>query len=707
MLVCSKCDQDNPAGASACSQCGTRLTAGAFARGVAPSGKEDTGKQGPAEHSSSRSSDRTNATSAERASRRRIPLRQKTNTGRQSSLQEPFASNPFRVLRLPAGAPGSEIRQTIEQVRIEARLGSNPEEEFRLDALTKAQAELLDPSKRVQHEVLWFYDPPERLYEGSLEETDQALGRYRAGSESDEDGRSAHDLALWLLLEANHGSDPTTTEDWTVRALSAWSDVAHDPIYIRHLPGSAKSRKDATATIWGLGVGVLAASARRCMNASDLDGVLARYRGAKSYGVENSDLIKVVEPAIEIAVLEGQRKVAEARAGSEEVASDPAAARYWTEGLESSLSDQVHLQDEISDLGTRELGKVLDEAASLIRSVAISLHNELSETQLASDLVEVSLELAVSRKTVEQLESDLGTMRGLVAVGPLAGVINTAVSAIQDGEDGNELFEAGETLYESLVDYEGDEESAEGALGSALPVLRAVAIRLHNEYGETANAVTVMGWCVELAEDAEQRARFESENRQLQYQMHLASCYALVAAKRWAEAEGAARIAYSYAESADDRMTANDAIAAIVGKRNAAVWKPIVWVGVAAVVIGVIVWAAVAGSQDDSSGSSNEPIAIPDFSAPEFTNPSGSGGTTGSSDLRSLSDCIELGNEVDDGNATLSSIKLQIDVIERQYPGLVLPSDVFDRYNDLVNRFNRLRIPNNNLVDEFNRECAR
>ena len=275
--------------------------------------------------------------------RQRFGMLAMTNTGRQSSLQDPFASNPFRVLRLPAGASGSQIRQTIEQVRIEARLGSDPEGESRLDALTKAQAELLDPSKRVQHEVLWFYDPPECLYEGNLEETDQALARFRAGSESDEGRRSAHDLALWLLLEANHSSDPTTTEDWTVRALSAWSDVAHDPIYIRHLPGSAKPRKDATETIWGLGVAVLAASSRRCMNASDLDGVLARYRGAKSYGVENSDLIKVVEPAIEIAVLEGQRKVAEARAGSEEVTSDPVAARYWTEGLESSLSDQVHL----------------------------------------------------------------------------------------------------------------------------------------------------------------------------------------------------------------------------------------------------------------------------------------------------------------------------------------------------------------------------
>ena len=345
-------------------------------------------------------------------------------------------------------------------------------------------------------------------------------------------------------------------------------------------------------------------------------------------------------------------------------------------------------------MGTRELEKVLDEAADLIRSVAISLHNDQDETQLASEFVGVALRLAVSRKTVEQMESDLGTLRGLAAVGPLSGVINTAVSAIQDGDDADELFEAGETLYESLVDYEGDEESAEGALGSALPVLRAVAIRLHNEYGETADAVTVMGWCVELAEDAEERARFESDNRQLQYQMHLASCYTLVAAKRWAEAEGAARIAYSYAESADDCRTANDAIAAIVEKRNAGVWKPIVAVSVAAVVIGLIVWGAIAGSQDDSSGSSRPPNPVQDVNPiiiPSFPS----------------AECTRMEQEVDDGERELNSIDTQIKLIEAQYPSGVAPDNVVDRYDSLVNLYNSLRIPHNNLVNEFNSECAR
>ena len=694
MLVCSKCAQDNPGSASTCSRCGTRLTAADFARGVTRSRSGTSPEEGASESA-------IPSTSAGR--------REGAVGGRLAIVQEPFASNPFRVLRLPAGASGSQIRQTIEQVRIEARLGSDPEVESRLDVLTKAQAELLDPSKRIQHEVLWFYDPPECLYEGSLEETDQALARFRAGSESEEDRRSVHDLALWLLLEANHGSDPPTTEDWTVRALSAWSDVAHDPIYIRHLPESAKSRKDATETIWGLGVGVLAASSRRCMNASDLDGVLARYRGAKSYGVEDSDLIKVVEPAIEIAVLEGQRKVAEARADSEAVASDPARARSWAKGLEDDLSDQVDLSDELPDLATRELDKVLDEAAGLIGSVAISLHNDQDETQLASDLVEVGLELAVSKKTVEQLESNLGTLRGLVAVGPLAGIINSAVSAIQDGDDAEELFDAAETLYDSLVDYEGDEDSAEGALGSALPVLRAVAIRLHNEYGETVDAVTVMGWCVELSEDAEERARFESDHRQLQYQMHLASCYSLVAAKRWVEAEGAARIAYSYAESADDRGTANDAIAAIEEKRKASSWMPSVGVAVGAVVIvGVIILRVIAASDDGSTGSSSPPIQLPDVNPPFVPSvPS--------------AECLTLDQKIDDGEETLSSLEFQmnslesrIDAFEARYSSGPAPNELalsgykrqINEYNDLVSRYNLLLGSTKSQINKYNSECV-
>ena len=133
---------------------------------------------------------------------------------RLSNLQEPFVSNPFRVLRLPAGASGSEIRQTTERVQIEARLGSSREVETRLAALTKAQAELLDPSKRTQHEILWFYDPPNCVFQNELEDTNRALERYRAGGDTENDWRIAHDLALWLVVEAVHSKDSESRAHW-------------------------------------------------------------------------------------------------------------------------------------------------------------------------------------------------------------------------------------------------------------------------------------------------------------------------------------------------------------------------------------------------------------------------------------------------------------------------------------------------------------
>src|SRR3990172_5550427 len=49
LLVCSKCAQDNPASASTCSRCGTRLTAADFARGVTQPRAESSSEGGETE----------------------------------------------------------------------------------------------------------------------------------------------------------------------------------------------------------------------------------------------------------------------------------------------------------------------------------------------------------------------------------------------------------------------------------------------------------------------------------------------------------------------------------------------------------------------------------------------------------------------------------------------------------------------------------
>ncbi len=343
------------------------------------------------------------------SSRTRARAKVRARSEQPASLPEPFWSNPFRVLRLPAGAPASQIRETIEQARIEARLGSNPEAESKLDVLTRAQAELLDPSKRVQHEVLWFYAPPESLQQGVVNNEEAMVARFqdRMLEAGDAAWLRQHDLALGLLIAASLDRDPQSAEHWTVRALSAWRDLARNPRYLRGLPADNRRSAGATANaVWALGLDVLAAATLRSVNAGNVDGVLSRHRAAKACGVEDEDLLRIMEPTIEAALLDAQRRLAEAQAESKRIANDPDAARRWAKALTDGLSICRYLHDELSEIEARQLENVLDEGASLIRDVAITLYNEHSEREAAAKLLEAALSLAASPKLVERLESD-------------------------------------------------------------------------------------------------------------------------------------------------------------------------------------------------------------------------------------------------------------------------------------------------------------
>jgi hypothetical protein len=336
-------------------------------------------------------------------------------------LCEPFWSNPFRLLGLPADASGTEIKRRIEQARIEARLSSNPIAESDIDALVRAQAALLDPSKRIHHEVLWFYDPPECVQQGTVENVDALLAQLRERAEQggDDQWRSRHDLALALLIEASLDRDSKSTEEWTIRALSAWREVARDPNYLRRLAADNRLSAGAAAdTVWAVGLDILSAATLRSINAGDMDGVLSRYRGARACGVEEEELLRMMEPTIEAAVLDVQRKLTEAKAESERMASSPRAARRWAKTLVDGVSIYRDLHDELREIGMRQLQKALDEAASLIRGVAITLHNEHSESEAATKLLEAALDVAASPKLVERLESDHQTLSDTIK--PLA-----------------------------------------------------------------------------------------------------------------------------------------------------------------------------------------------------------------------------------------------------------------------------------------------
>jgi hypothetical protein len=57
---------------------------------------------------------------------------------------------------------------------------------------------------------------------------------------------------------------------------------------------------------------------------------------------------------------------------------------------------------------------------------------------------------------------------------------------------------------------------------------------------------------------------------------------------------------------------------------------------------------------------------------------------------------------IDATNAELTEIEGRIRAIERQYPGRVLPPDVYPTYSALIDQYNRLLAENNAHVDAFN-----
>src|SRR5437870_948170 len=126
VLVCSQCWRPNAGVALACSHCGAGLTAAEFGSGVNATATIERERRDDVRPRSQRPS----ATKRSTVSRDRLPM-----------LQEPFVSNAFRTLRLSASASNAEIRNRVEEARIEARLSSGSGAESRLDALTKAQVE--------------------------------------------------------------------------------------------------------------------------------------------------------------------------------------------------------------------------------------------------------------------------------------------------------------------------------------------------------------------------------------------------------------------------------------------------------------------------------------------------------------------------------------------------------------------------------------
>lgn len=628
------------------------------------------------------------------------------------SIEEPYISNPFRLLRLPANASNAQIQDRTEEATIEARLSSSSDDTSRLSVLTGAQAELLDPLKRLHHEILWFYDPPECVYEGELGDSEAALTRFRTPSSS----RSSrqHDLALWLLVEACHCLDSDVVERWTVRALSAWRDVTPDTSYL-----TALSRRDAPTSglariAWQEALTALAASSSRNADAGRLSVALAQFDGAKSVGLANEDLISIVEPTVDVVVLRAQVTLADAKAHSQQfqksqilnpaepepevdstaVASTPL---LWAQDLKVALEDVRSLHDRVGDLVPGMTSRILNEAAYLVRGVAISVNNERDDSQTAVDLIDVAMALAASPDVSINLETDRRVLRNNIRTGPLHKEVNVAMAALEAATTARELQRAGQRLRDAIVSErskdEPDAEAVDIAVEGGLSILRAIAVKLHNAFRDTSEAADLIAWCISVAKDEESKTELTKMHRQLQFQLRIANCLKLAAAKQWASVEVEARLAYSFADSATDRAAANQAMSASAQRRNSNKWKVPVGALVALSVIGLAVWGAVGGSSSNTSSQSSNsapaaqiPISVPGINAPSVQ-------------------CVNKKSEIDSDKSTLTSLESQLQSWQNQYPNGA-PQSVVDQFNATKSRYNALLTQTNILVDQFNSQCA-
>jgi len=327
-----------------------------------------------------------------------------------ATLHDPFFSNPFRILRLAAGVSSQDIRKRADDLRIDARLSSSSDSGLRVEALTRAQADLLDPAKRVLFEAMWFYEPPAPLFDGQVAAGDAELERYRVRVEApgDEGVESRHDIAVWLLLQAIHTEDIHAAQNLTTRALNSLSELLDDPRYLKYAARfGARTPERTRHLIWQEAISALSVAAQRSAERGAYEQVLAYYGGARDYGIETEDERNLLGLAIQVIVFSVGRVVDAAEKGVPPEGSAVLLFDEWAAQLDRDLSQAVRLYRELGETAFPELASPLDAAALLLRSTAIDLHNDRDETECAFHLTEQALAVVASEHFKDMLTTDL------------------------------------------------------------------------------------------------------------------------------------------------------------------------------------------------------------------------------------------------------------------------------------------------------------
>lgn len=321
-----------------------------------------------------------------------------------------FRDNAFGVLGLPFGASQSEIRQRAQQRLVELELRGAPQEDR--ERIGQALHLLEDPPLRLEEEVYWVHLMPEPVpldfspdnYAAMYELQRPLLAHAQTGSDEAE-----HDLALIRLALAQHTR--TNPNRW-LAALMSWRRVidndsiwdrvalragfADDPRVSPEFVSSLRERFRST------GIEVFAGAVTNMIAdgaddyARNLFTALTGTSKDWEYSIGSVDDFRHVIGSLVDQLQQAIKGRQWAEIAPEQLVS------FW----ETTAQEVVRLAQRYRRWVEVDIDLVgaLDDTALWLRGLSVRLHNEAGRTDLAVNVVDKALAIAVSAATIANLD---------------------------------------------------------------------------------------------------------------------------------------------------------------------------------------------------------------------------------------------------------------------------------------------------------------
>jgi hypothetical protein len=321
-----------------------------------------------------------------------------------------FRDNAFAVLGLPFGASQNEIRQRAQQRSVELDLrGATQEDRERIG---QALHILEDPRLRLEEEVYWVHLMPDPIpadfsFENKAEMWDvqvRLLELFQAGSDE-----AAHDLALIRLAIAQETR--TSLTDWLAALMSWRRAIDNNSIWARVdvRAGFADDARVSAEFVASLregfrstGIEVFADALLTLIaegaddDAEKLFRALTTTEDGWVYSIGSVDALL---PALRTLEVQLRDAINSRQLG--DIPSDQLSSFWETRAQEVVRLGQRYYSWVQVDY---DLVGPLDDTALWLRGLSVRLHNEADRTDLAVDVVDRALEIAVSATTIANLE---------------------------------------------------------------------------------------------------------------------------------------------------------------------------------------------------------------------------------------------------------------------------------------------------------------